>query len=57
MLACKGIFTTPSISIRSRRTASELQTRRSFAKQNSVYANYSIYVYKNQFIFLHFSIK
>ena len=56
MLACKGIFTTPSIGMRSRKTASELQTRRSFAKQKSVYANYSTLIYKNQFTFLHFSI-
>jgi len=37
MLARKGIFTTPSIGIRSRKTASELQTRRSFAQQKSIY--------------------
>ena len=44
MLACNGIFATPSIGIRSQKTASELQARRSFAKQKSVYANYSIFI-------------
>ncbi len=42
MLARKGIFTTPSIGVCSRKTASELKTRRIFAKQKSVYTNYNI---------------
>ncbi len=41
MLACKGIFTTPSIGIRSLKDCRRVKTRRSFAKQKSVYANYS----------------
>ena len=42
MLACKGIFATPSIGIRNRMVASELHTRRIFARQKAVYANYII---------------
>ncbi len=51
MLARKGIFTTPSIDIRSRKTASELKTRRNFAIENSVYANYNISDKKRQSFF------
>ena len=50
MLACKGIFATPSIGIRSRKTAGELKTRRSFAKQKSVYANYTIQIQAFQYL-------
>ena len=41
MLACKSIFTTPSIDIRSRKTARESKTRRNFVYQNSTYVNYT----------------
>ena len=52
MLARKGIFATPSIGIRSRKTAKELKTLWEFCPQNSVYANYSILIIPCQILFM-----
>ncbi len=41
MLACKGIFTTPSIDVSSRKTAKSRKAFINFALQNLTYINYS----------------